>query len=545
MKNASHRLLALLLCLLTTIPSPLFTQIATAQETKEEKKLRERQEKLKKKEEGRKDKEAQVRSKESRKYNTLREFAEDQYASEPDFRDAVDTAYRDLQSQHAMQAYQINTQRKTELVMAETEDATPKIRRVLYDNPWIQDYVNHVGQRLVPDDSDKPYAFKITYHPIPSAYTLSTGTVLVSTGMISLLDSEAQLAYLLAHELGHVYKEHWKVKVMMPLAEEEYNKRQERKRIMWSAIFGAAGAVIGGAIGGKQGIGNGAVIGLLAGYAVGSLYNQKIGIDWDEAQENEADDFALKATIDKGYDVKEVPKLFTAMDQAARGDQRVELGFLGRRSRLRERKEYCEKLLSGPLQGRYQDLLRGGKMIGTTADYSVIMAELKRDNGIEAYRFDMFEMSRRNLQQAVSIRSDDAVSSFYYGRILKLVGRTKEEHDQAQHYLAKAISLDTRQAIPEVQLQRALVLMEQTDPISQAQALQSLKDYVIAFQKKKVDDARHDSTLPPNIDVLYDHMRLLGDKAWKAPLPDYGPIKVVSADPPPPPAERPRTTRRQ
>src|SRR5262249_6424439 len=115
------------------------------QESKEEKKLREQQDKRAKKEEDRKDKEVKVRSKEEKKYNTLLEFAQDHYASDSEFRDQVDRAYRDLESQHALQAYKINVTRTTELVAPETEDQSLKIRRVLYDNPWVQDYVNRVG----------------------------------------------------------------------------------------------------------------------------------------------------------------------------------------------------------------------------------------------------------------------------------------------------------------------------------------------------------------------------------------------------------------
>ncbi|HKH19511.1 MAG TPA: M48 family metalloprotease, partial [Gammaproteobacteria bacterium] len=437
--------------------------------------------------------------------------------------------YLDLQGQHALQAYQINITRTSELVSPETEDTTLKIRRVLYDNPWVQDYVNRVGQRLVPDDSDKLYAFKVTYHPIPYAYTLSTGTVLISTGMISLLDNESQLAYVLAHELAHVYKNHWRVKMMLPLAEEEYNKRQEKKRARLGAIFAVAGAAIGGAAKGVSGAVSGAGVGFLAGAVIGSFYNKQIGVDWDSIQENEADDFALKIVMDKYYDAQEVPRLYTAMQDVARHDERAQLGFLGMRSRIRERKEYAESQLQGSLQGKYQDLLKSGKIVGTTADYNLIMAELKRDNGIEAYRFDMFDMAKRNLKQAVSLRTDDARAAFYYGRVLKLVGRTKEERDTAQQYLLSAIQLDTRRTIPEVQLQRALLLMENKDPSSQAQAAQALKEYIVAFQNKKVDDLRQDNSLPPNVDTLYDYLRLMGDKAWRAPSPEL--VRITSTAP--------------
>ncbi|HKP86385.1 MAG TPA: M48 family metalloprotease [Blastocatellia bacterium] len=525
-----HTVAALLAALL--FYSPLISVSATGQdqqESKEDKKLREQQEKRAKQEEERKDKEAKARAKEVKKYNTLHEFAEDLYASDVDFRDEVDKTYLDLQGQHALQAYQINVTRTTELISPETEDQTLKIRRVLYDNPWVQDYVNRVGQRLVPDDSDKLYAFKITYHPIPYAYTLSTGTVLISTGMISLLDNESQLAYVLAHELAHVYKNHWKVKMMMPMAEEEYNKRQEKRAKRFGLIAAAVGAAIGGAAKGGEGAVMGATAGYLAGAVIGSFYSKQIGVDWDSAQENEADDFALKIVMDKYYDAQEVPRMYTAMNDISRFDERAQLGFLGMRSRIRERKEYAERQLQGALQGRYQELLKSGKIVGTTADYNLIMAELKRDNGIEAYRFDMFDMAKRNLKQAVSLRTDDARAAFYYGRVLKLVGRTKEDRDTAQQYLLAAIQLDTRKTIPEVQLQRALMFMENKDPSSQAQAAQALKDYIVAFQGRKVDDLRQDHSLPPNVDTLYDYLRLMGDKTWRAPAPDLVRISTTGS----------------
>lgn len=509
--------------------SPLISALALTQdqqESKEEKKLREQQDKRAKQEEERKEKEAKSRAKETKKYNTLHEFAEDLYASDVDFRDDVDKTYLDLQGQHALQAYQINVNRTTELVSPETEDQSLKIRRVLYDNPWVQDYVNRVGQRLVPEDSDKLYAFKVTYHPIPYAYTLSTGTVLISTGMISLLDNESQLAYVLAHELAHVYKNHWKVKTMMPMAEEEYNKRQEKRAKRFGAILAVAGAAIGGAAKGAEGAFYGLGAGLVAGAVIGSFYSKQIGVDWDSVQENEADDFALKIVMDKYYDAQEVPRLYTAMQEVSRFDERAQLGFLGMRTRIRDRKEYAERQLQGALQARYQELLKSGKVVGTTADYNLIMAELKRDNGIEAYRFDMFDMAKRNLKQAVSLRTDDARAAFYYGRVLKLVGRTKEDRDTAQQYLLAAIQLDTRKTIPEVQLQRALLLMENKDQSSQSQAAQALKEYIVAFQNRKVDDLRQDSSLPPNIDTLYDYLRLMGDKVWRAPSPEF--VRITS-----------------
>src|SRR5262249_31073191 len=154
------------------------------------------------------------------------------------------------------------------------------------------------------------------------------------------------------------------------------------------------------------------------------------------------------------------------------------------------------------------------------------------------------------LKQAVDLRSDDARAAFYYGRVLKLVGRTKEESDAAQQYLLTAIRLDTRKAIPEVQLQRALLLMDSKDG-NRTEAAQAIREYIVAFQNHRIDERRQDGFLPANLDTLYDYLRLMGDRSWKAPAPEL--VRVSTAgrtadqgDPAPAGSqgERPRPTRK-
>jgi len=523
-------LLALLGVFILTIGMP----IPGRGETKEEKKQRERREEQEKKERERAKKEQERMKKEEKRrgveakqYANIVEFAQDYYASDPDFHDAVDQAYQDLQGRHALEAFQINTRKTGYIVEADGDEL--KVRRDLYDNPRIQDYVNRVGQRLVPSDSDKLYAFKVVRNPIPYAYTLSTGTIYISTGLISLTDNEAQLAYVLSHELGHVYKDHWRLKVMAPLAEEEYNQRQERKRALWGAIFAGAGAAIGGAIKGKGGVVPGAGIGALSGLVIGSVLAKKIDVDWYYAQENEADDFALKNTLEGNYDVREVPKLYLALNRVSGADQRAGLGFVSSRKRVKERSEYTQKLLQTTFQAQYEEKLKAGQLVGTSPDYQLMMAELKRDNGIMAFYFDMFSMARDNLRQAVNLRSDDPRARYYYGKVVKLVSRTDADKDLAARELTAAIELDEpRHEIPEAKLQRALMLMDNPDSAAQAQAVDAVKAYIQAYVEKEVREAKAAEFLPPNMDILYDYLRLLGEKNWAAPLPErYRVLEVV------------------
>ena len=81
--------------------------------------------------------------------------------------------------------------------------------------------------------------------------------------------------------------------------------------------------------------------------------------------------------------------------------------------------------------------------------------------------------------------------------------------------------------MPEVQLQRALLLMENKEPAARAEAAQAIKEYIVAFETRRVGDARQSGNLPPNIDTLYDYLRLLGEKTWQAPPAES--VRVVSS----------------
>ena len=128
-------------------------------------------------------------------------------------------------------------------------------RQRLYVNPIVQSYVNHVGQRLVPKNSGNVYTFRVLYDPIPKALTLSTGTIYISTGLLSMLDTESELAYVLAHEIAHVEKRQAYLRihdkhVEMELAKEKADREKlvtdvgstgDGRRVGWSVHPAAHG----------------------------------------------------------------------------------------------------------------------------------------------------------------------------------------------------------------------------------------------------------------------------------------------------------------
>jgi len=76
----------------------------------------------------------------------------------------------------------------------------------LYEDPALQEYVNEVGQRLVKVCSRKniAYHFKLLDTDDANAFALPGGYIYLTRGILALMNSEAEMAGVLAHEIGHV-----------------------------------------------------------------------------------------------------------------------------------------------------------------------------------------------------------------------------------------------------------------------------------------------------------------------------------------------------
>ena len=79
-----------------------------------------------------------------------------------------------------------------------------------YDNQTIQNYVNTVGQRLVPNSqrSTLPYTFQVIESDQINAFATMGGFVYITTGLLKTASNEAEVAGVLGHEIGHIEGKH-------------------------------------------------------------------------------------------------------------------------------------------------------------------------------------------------------------------------------------------------------------------------------------------------------------------------------------------------
>lgn len=80
----------------------------------------------------------------------------------------------------------------------------------VYDNIELQTYVNRVGNELAKNShrSDLIYRFTVLDSKDVNAFALPGGYIYITRGLMAYLNSEAELAAVLGHEIGHVTARH-------------------------------------------------------------------------------------------------------------------------------------------------------------------------------------------------------------------------------------------------------------------------------------------------------------------------------------------------
>ncbi|MCB9377606.1 MAG: M48 family metalloprotease [Holophagales bacterium] len=170
-----------------------------------------------------------------------------------------------------------------EIAMGREADAEITASLGLVDDPELQAYVSDLGRRLAAKSErpNLPWSFKVVDDPVVNAFALPGGFIYVTRGILGHMRSEAELASVLGHEIGHVTAQH---------SVNQLSKQQL-----------AMGGLVVGMIAVPE-IGN---LGDLAASGLGLLF-LKYGRD----DERQADDLGLRYMATTGFETREMPKMF-------------------------------------------------------------------------------------------------------------------------------------------------------------------------------------------------------------------------------------------
>ncbi|MQP65686.1 M48 family metalloprotease [Niveispirillum sp. SYP-B3756] len=157
-----------------------------------------------------------------------------------------------------------------------------------YENAKLQSYMDGLGQRLAQktENPNTRYTFTVLDSPIVNAFALPGGYVYVSRGLMALANSEAELAGVVGHEIGHVTARH---------SADRYGR----------GVLAQGGALLAG---------------LLLGQQAGQLAqsgSQLALAGFSRSQETQADGLGIRYMTAAGYDPQEMAGFLSSMGRQA------------------------------------------------------------------------------------------------------------------------------------------------------------------------------------------------------------------------------------
>ena len=159
--------------------------------------------------------------------------------------------------------------------------------------------VKQVGERLVAQSVASKSPYKFSFHVLAdpktvNAFALPGGPVFITEGLLRLLKSEAELAGVLGHEIGHVIARH---------SSERLAKQQLTQ--------GLLGALV---------VGSGDYTTAQIGQMVGGMINMKYGRE----DELESDALGIRIMAEGGYDPRALIRVMEVLAKASGGSRQPE-----------------------------------------------------------------------------------------------------------------------------------------------------------------------------------------------------------------------------
>jgi predicted Zn-dependent protease len=158
----------------------------------------------------------------------------------------------------------------------------------LYDDAQAQTYVSNLGKKMAAasERPTLPWSFQVVDDPAVNAFALPGGPIFVTRGIMTTLNSEAELAAVVGHEIGHVTAKH---------------SVQQISRAQVAQIGLGVGSILSENVANVAGI---------ASSGLGLLF-LKYGRD----AENQADQLGFKYSFNANYDVREMLDVFRTLER--------------------------------------------------------------------------------------------------------------------------------------------------------------------------------------------------------------------------------------
>jgi predicted Zn-dependent protease len=194
----------------------------------------------------------------------------------------------------------------------------------LYPDAALQQYIQQLGARLAAtgERPGLPWTFRVVDDPAVNAFAVPGGFIYVTRGILAHLNSEAELASVVGHEIGHVTARH----TVSQMSNQQL-----------AGLGLAVGSIVSSGFARYAG---------LANSALGILF-----LKYSRDDESEADDLGLRYLRRTTWDAREMPVVFQMLEQMSASEGGSQLPtWLATHPSPANRREHIAALLAATPQ---------------------------------------------------------------------------------------------------------------------------------------------------------------------------------------------------
>ncbi len=279
-----------------------------------------------------------------------------------------------------------------------------KKRFTFIDDPFIVNYVERVGQHIVNQYPSPPFDFKfyVIKEDVYNAFAGPGGHIFIYSGLVAAMESEDELAGILAHEIGHVLCRHISKQI------------EQSKKIGLATLAGVlAGVFLGGGAATSSAI---TTTSIAAG--------QSLTLKYSREHEMEADQIGLNYLRKAGYDGEGLLKVLEKIRKKQWFGSKQIPSYMSTHPAVEDRMMYLDTWMQIHPKSAASDKPSG------LPDFNKVRTKLIALYGNSTMANNIFDAALRTNEK-------DAIG--YYGKGLVLFREGKQE--EAKEKLKKAVEL--------------------------------------------------------------------------------------------------------
>lgn len=335
-----------------------------------------------------------------------------------------------------------------------------------YLEDFIQGLLNGIHPITLDDKRPGNLVIRILKTSSPNAFCTPTGTIIITTGLLSTIRSEDELIGVLSHEVAHFVLDHQVVNINKAI------DRQKRADF-WTAFAASAAAVTEGYLSYKYEVpmtGNLTLATAILSNSIATSLNERLGTNYNIEQEYEADQAAVMILNYLNKD----PKAFSAA--------------------LTRIKDYC--ILNGDFlalsgSGTHPGIGNRIAKIGLTdpnqynsKSYDRIISNIITYNALNEYGLKHLEtalnLTNRNIDAEVATEADYLLKAM----TIRIMNNTPEKNQESLDLIIKAKTLNVV-PLTYTYKQEGITLIRLS---KQKEAIEAFKTYLIKLEAEREID---------------------------------------------------------